>query len=162
MGTSAFVLFKSGSSVRIPQLLSTTEQICEENNLYYSGFDSGYGDPNETDYCEININDILWGEEGSSERDILFGLANEPYEFRNIDFAWDSTGQEYFAAMIAIDFYNSEDLLFKFLHPFLQRYPEAKLWIDNDWFYTLEDMEKIANKQPFVQMWCFKDPKTFC
>jgi len=161
MGTSAFILFKSGHSIRIPQLLSDAEDICRENSLYYGDVADGYGDLNIVSHCETNINDIMWGEEGSSERDILFDLANEPFDLRNIDFEWDSSRQEYFKAMIAVEFYNNEDLLFKFLYPFLKRYPEAKLWIEEDWFYTLEDLEKIANRQPFDQEWCYKDPKTF-
>ena len=41
------------------------------------------------------------------------------------------------------------------------KYPEAKLWIEEDWFYTLEDLKKIEKNKPFDMDWCYKNPKDF-
>lgn len=39
--------------------------------------------------------------------------------------------------------------------PFLKKYPTAKIWVEEDWFYTLEDLEKILSN-PFDNEWCYK------
>lgn len=36
--------------------------------------------------------------------------------------------------------------------------PDAKVWIEEDWFYSLEDMKKI--KSSYNDNWCYIDPKS--
>lgn len=42
---------------------------------------------------------------------------------------------------VSDDFDDNEDLLFKFLFAFLNEFPDARVWIEEDWFYNLEDMK---------------------
>lgn len=35
---------------------------------------------------------------------------------------------------------------------------ESKLWVEEEWFYTLEDIDNITN-MPYMSDWCYKDPR---
>lgn len=39
----------------------------------------------------------------------------------------------------------------------LNEFPDARVWIEEDWFYNLEDMKKI--KASYNNNWCYIDPK---
>ncbi len=38
-----------------------------------------------------------------------------------------------------------------------ERIPDARVWIEEDWFYNLEDMKKI--KASYNNNWCYINPK---
>ncbi len=58
---------------------------------------------------------------------------------------------------VSDDFDDNEDLLFKFLFAFLNEFPDARVWIEEDWFYNLEDMKQI--KASYNNDWCYINPK---
>lgn len=40
----------------------------------------------------------------------------------------------------------------------MNEFPDAKAWIEEDWFYNLDDMKKI--KVSYNDNWCYMDPKS--
>lgn len=62
---------------------------------------------------------------------------------------------EYFKAIVSDDFDGNEDLLFQFLFALLHEYSDAKVWIEEEWFYTFPDLERI--KDSYNNSWCYID-----
>ncbi|PQP83261.1 hypothetical protein C0Q44_00570 [Paenibacillus sp. PCH8] len=75
------------------------------------------------------------------------GLCNSGFKLiskiQTVTYDWDDTQNEYFKAVASDDFDDNEDLLFKSLFAVLNECPDARVWIEEDWFYKLEDMKKI-------------------
>lgn len=156
MGISAFVLFETGSNIPLTDLLQYTEDLCTELNLFYGiSFKKENGN-NQLKHVRANLSDLPFVE--SSSRQLCIDFYDEPYEFQNISFDWLGKDTEFFEAIIVDDFCDNEDLLFDILFKFLKNYPNSKIWMEDDWFYTLNDLEKIANK-PYDGNWCYKNPK---
>lgn len=105
-------------------------------------------------YCQVYISIPF---EASYSRQLCFSVYDEPYEYQTIDFKWDETHNKYFKAMISDDFYENEDLLLRFVHSAISVYPNAKIWTEEDWFYTFEDLDRIV-KDPNNTEWCYKKP----
>lgn len=57
---------------------------------------------------------------------------------------------------VSADFDDNEDLLFKFLFAFLNEFLDARVWIEEEWFYNLEDMKKL--NASYNNNWCYKVP----
>lgn len=55
------------------------------------------------------------------------------------------------------DYNLNEEILLKFSYEFIKIYKDIKLWTEFDWFYELNDLEKIIEK-PFDNEWCYKNP----
>lgn len=78
-------------------------------------------------------------------------------KYRYNSFDWFDKSINFFE-IITIDFFDqNEDLLFKVVYELLKLYPDAKLWMEQDWFYTLEDFEKLE-KDTFNLEWCYNKP----
>lgn len=156
MGTSTFFLFKRSESVPVDDLLRAFNKICIEEKLFFDNDPLEYDNDGKLKYTRVWINDKPF--KVSPSRQICFNMYDEPYEFQVVDFKWDDTKTEYFRAIISEDFYENEDLLLRICHALLKIYPTAKIWIEEDWFYTLEDLDKIT-KMPFSDDWCYRNPK---
>jgi len=158
MGISTFVLFRQGESISASDLLKNIREISINYGLYFSNNYDEYDQTGKLKFCSIYISDIPF--EDNYSRQISWNLYDEPYKFQNVDFNWDDSKSQYFKALVSEDFYENEDLLFKILYGILKVYPSAKVWIEDNWFYTIEDLEKIKSK-PFDNEWCYNDPKDF-
>nr|WP_145406426.1 hypothetical protein [Paenibacillus xylanexedens] len=156
MGISAFVLFETGSNIPLTNLLKYTEDFCAELNLLYGiSFKKEKGE-NQLKHVRASISELPFVE--ISSRQLCIDFYDEPYEFQNISFDWLGKDTEFFEAIIVDDFCDNEDLLFNILFRFLKKYPNSKIWMEDDWFYTLNDFEKISNR-PYDESWCYKNPK---
>lgn len=155
MGISTFLLFKRGESIAARDLLPSIKNLCTMESLYFDTDEEKFTSDGTLKYCRIYISDIPFEEDYS--RLLCFSLFDEPYDFQIVRFKWDDTHSEYFKALESDDFYDNEDLLFRFVYGVLNIYPSAKIWIEDDWFYTLEDLEKIKRK-PYDNNWCYKHP----
>ena len=158
MGSSTFVLFKENGSISAKVLLSFLKGFCTKENLIFSYADKKYID-DILKYVRINISDKPFDID--VDRQLVFSVYDEPYDFRLHELSWENNGQEYFQAIIVDYFENNEDLLFKIMLAVLLEYPQAKLWMEEDWCYTLEDLKKIEKNKPFDMDWCYKNPKDF-
>lgn len=157
MGTSAAIVFRSGESVEINKLIHRLDELCNREGLFHSHDLKKIDDDLKLKYCEFCISDIPLKD--SYDRQLCFGIADEPYPYKLVNFEWDSPEIDYFKTVVSGDFDDNEDLLFKFLFLFLNEFPDAKVWIEEDWFYNLHDMKKI--KASYDNDWCYIDPKTF-
>ncbi|WP_145333011.1 hypothetical protein [Paenibacillus xylanexedens] len=158
MGISTFVLFRQGESISASDLLKNIREISINCGLYFANNYDKYDETGKLKFCSIYISDIPF--EDSYSRQIPWNLYDEPYKFQTVDFNWDNSKCQYFKAFVSEDFYENEDLLFKILYGILKIYPSAKVWIEDNWFYTIEDLEKIKNK-PLDNEWCYKNPIDF-
>ncbi|MGG4553958.1 hypothetical protein [Paenibacillus humicus] len=156
MGISAFVLFRHGESISASELLINIREVCTTYGLYFSKDYDEYDETGKLKSCSIYFSDIPF--EDNYSRQISWNLYDEPYKYQIVDFNWDESKNQYFKAMVSEDFYENEDLLFKILYGLLKVYPSAKIWIEDNWFYTIEDLENIKNR-PFDDEWCYKNPR---
>lgn len=116
MGTSAAVVFRSGESIEINKLLLRLEELCNKEGLFYSHDLKKIDEASKLKYCEFCISDIPLKD--SFDRQLMFGLADEPYPHKLVNFEWDSPEIDYFKTVVSGDFEDNEDLLFKFLFYF--------------------------------------------
>ena len=52
---------------------------------------------------------------------------------------------------------DNEDLLLKITYELLSKYPEAVLWLEQNWFYKLDDIKKYILNE-FDPNWCYQNP----
>ncbi|MDN4604872.1 hypothetical protein P5G61_26840 [Paenibacillus sp. F6_3S_P_1C] len=155
MGMSSFVLFRHGDSNTANNLFNTINNICTKEKLFFDNDEKTYNSEGALKYTRIYISDTPFKENYS--RTLSFSVYDEPYEFQTVTYEWDDTQNEYFKAVVSDDFDDNADLLFQFLFAFLSEFSDARVWIEEDWFYTLEDMKKI--KSSYNDNWCYIDPK---
>ncbi|MCT1398469.1 hypothetical protein M4D81_05555 [Paenibacillus sp. p3-SID867] len=156
MGISAFLLFKRGDSAPVNDLLRDLKKICIEEKLFFDSDEETYDSEGTLKYTRVYISDLPFRENYS--RTLCFSVYDEPYEYQFVSFEWDDTQNEYFKAVVSDDFDDNEDLLLRFSHAILKVHPTAKIWVEEEWFYTLEDLENITN-MPYMSDWCYKNPR---
>lgn len=156
MGISSFLLFERGESTPANELLRDLNKICIEENLFFDSEAETYDSEGTLKYTRVYISDLPFRDNYS--RPLCFSVYDEPYEYQLVSFKWDDTNNEYFKAVVSDDFDDNEDLLLRFSHAILNIYPTAKIWVEEEWFYTLEDLGNII-KAPYKSNWCYKDPR---
>jgi len=156
MGMSSFLLFKRGESAPANDLLRDLNKICIEENLFFDCDEETYDSEGTLKYTRVYISDLPFSENYS--RTLCFSVYDEPYEYQLVSFNWDDTKHEYFKAVVSDDFDDNEDLLLRLSHAILKIYPTAKIWVEEEWFYTLEELDNITN-MPHTNDWCYKDPR---
>lgn len=156
MGMSSFLLFKRGESNPANDLLRNLNNICIKENLFFDSDEETYNSEGTLKYIRVYISDMPFRENYS--RPLCLSVYGEPYEYQMVSFKWDDTNSEYFKAVVSDDFDDNEDLLLRFSHAILKIYPTAKIWVEEEWFYTLEDLDNITN-MPYKNDWCYKDPR---
>ena len=52
---------------------------------------------------------------------------------------------------------DSEYSILKILHEYFRIHPDEYFYSEEDWFYTMEDIEKIYEKDDWYH-WCYKKP----
>lgn len=138
MGISSLVLFEKNKSISAKDLFNFIKTFCLQQKLIFDYAEERY-EGQILKYICLYISDKPFVH--YDERQISFSIYDEPYRNRTYNFKWDIE-IEYFQAIISNDFDGNEDLLFKIMFAIVLKYPEAKLWIEEDWFYTLEDLKK--------------------
>ncbi|MDQ0171879.1 hypothetical protein [Paenibacillus tundrae] len=155
MGTSSFLLFKREESIPAIDLLMRINKICKKEKLYFDSDEKVFNNEGKLIYTRIYVSDVPFRENYS--RTLCFSVYDEPYEYQVVSFEWDDTNNEYFKAVVSDDFYDNEDLLLRFFREILRIYPKSKLWVEDEWFYTFEDLEKTTDVDNYN--WCYKDPR---
>ncbi|MGL4393729.1 MAG: hypothetical protein ACRCS8_00670 [Brevinema sp.] len=158
MGITCSMLVKEDSNIKATSLYATLKKICSDGNLIIG---VNIKEVDETDRVKLirtNISDVPLDKDSS--RQLCVDIFDEPYKFKYNSFEWFDESISFFESIVIDYFDRNEDLLFRIVHDLLKQYPKAKLWIEEDWFYTLEDLDKINNKA-FNKDWCYKNPKDF-
>jgi len=133
MGISSFLLFKRGDSAPANDLLRDLKKICLEENLFFDSDAETYDSEGTLKYTRVYISDLPFSQNYS--RTLCFNVYDEPYEYQFVSFEWDKN--EYFKAVVSDDFDDNEDLLLRLSHAILKVHPTAKIWVEEEWFYTL-------------------------
>ncbi|MGQ8870652.1 hypothetical protein [Paenibacillus sp. TSA_86.1] len=155
MSISSFIVFKCKKSTPAYNLLNRIKTFCTEEALFFDSDDEKYDIEGVLKYTRIYISDKPFKEHYS--RTISFSLYDEPYDFQFVTFDWDNMQNEYFKAIVSDDFDDNEDLLFQVLLAFLSEFPDSKVWIEEEWFYTLPDLKRI--KKSYNNSWCYMGPR---
>ncbi|WP_315370572.1 hypothetical protein, partial [Paenibacillus xylanexedens] len=88
MGISAAIVFRSGESVEINKLLLRLGELCNREELFHSHELKKLDETSKLKYCEFCISDIPLKD--SFDRQLCFGIADEPYPHKLVNFEWDS------------------------------------------------------------------------
>ena len=151
----AIFLAKESSNISLVNILGNIEKISKNNNLYLA-FEKKFDESGNFRCIYVMISDIPL--EKYSERKIPFWAFDEKYEhdnYINLDFYHSS--ENLFRLIMVEDYNLNEEILLKFCYEFIKIYKDIKLWTEFDWFYELNDLEKII-KNPFDNEWCYKNP----
>ena len=153
MGVSAFVLFDIGSEVPIQKISKDIKLECIKKDMDFE--------------LHLEVND---GKIGSYNYAVIANkgkmqIENLTVYIKNMEIKtdyiildWYSKTHVFFFGLLILDFDENTKLFLDFSIIVLNLYPFAKLWIEENWFYTSEDLEKIKNN-PFDEDWCYKNPK---
>ncbi len=163
MGISAIVLFEKDHSIDIEKLLITTEDWSIRENLYFKIGNSSikeqiFDSLNKLKYARVYLDMKKNYVNHDYTTQLCVGFYDEPYENKIINFRWYSEKKFFFKAIVVEEFFENEKLLFEFLYIILKTFPQGLVWIEENWFYRSEDLEKIKNN-PFDEDWCYKNPK---
>ena len=74
-----------------------------------------------------------------------------------ICYGWVVTGCDLVNVVTFEQVGHSERILLDFLYEYLKRNPEDYFWCYNDWYFTLDDIARIRQKE-FDPLWCYKYP----
>lgn len=155
MGILGSIFVKENSNIKGEELYRVLERICSVENLFIEINLTEHDKSNKIKVIRTNISDKPLDED--INRQLCVDIFDEPYKYRYNSFDWFDKSINFFE-IITIDFFDqNEDLLFKIVYELLKLYPDAKLWMEQDWFYTLEDLEKLE-KDTFNLEWCYNKP----
>jgi hypothetical protein len=158
MGTSAYFLVRANSKIELTKLIEDVKNICIENNLYMSPISVNYQSENIIKHVSVEIALVERADlYEAPTNDVLVDVYDEPYKYQYHSFSWYDEEIEFFNIAIIDEVYNNEKITLVLSYEILKRYPELKLWIEEDWLYTFEDIKKISNKLD-NQDWCYKNP----
>lgn len=158
MGTSAFFLVQANSKIELTKLIEDVKNICRENNFYMSPISNDFQSENIVKHASVEIALVKRADVYEAPaNDVLVDLYDEPYKYQYHSFSWYDEEIDFFNIAIIDEVYNNEKITLVLSYEILKRYPEIKLWIEEDWFYTLDDLEKISSR-PYNNEWCYKNP----
>mgnify|MGYP005751707407 CR=1 FL=1 len=160
MGISCCMLLKQNSNINVVEMYDILQKICVNFDLYIEKIYIEVNEKKKIKSIRTNVSDRPFDEKILS-RQLCVDIFDEPYNLKNNIFEWFDKSKIFFEAIVVDYFDGNEDLLFKIMFAIVLKYPEAKLWIEEDWFYTLEDLKKIEKNKPFDMDWCYKNPKDF-
>lgn len=159
MGLSALILVKKHSNIVIGEVIKDIEEICKKNSYYFSSNAKRYNADGKLEYVYANLSDVPFIE--NLDRQICFGIFdenyNKNYNYIDLDFNEKNDENLFYRLIIIEDFCENEDLLLKFTYEFLEKYKDAKLYTEFEWFYTVYDLNKIINS-PYDNEWCYVSP----
>lgn len=155
MGISCSVLFKKNSFVEATKMYGILQKNCEKRKFYFGVNQKEIDSGDRIKLIRTNISDKPFEE--SISRQLNVDVYDEPYEYKDISFDWYED-KPFFEAVVIDWTEGNEDLLFLVVLDFLSVFPEALLWMEEDWFYHLKNLEKIEN-EPFDDEWCYKNPE---
>jgi len=157
MGTSAFFLVQRNSKIKLEKLIEDFRGICKKNEFYISSIPINSQSENIIKHVSIGIALVEQADIYEvSTNDVLVDLYEEPYQYQYHCFSWYDEKIDFFNSAIIDEVYNNEEITLALSYEILKLYPEMKIWIEEDWFYTLKDIEKILNR-PYDNEWCYKN-----
>lgn len=166
MGVSGFIL-KNRDKYLVENMMDNIKFVINKLNLNMTTY-LFKNEDGSFRYAEIGICDntcLELDEEDIGDEDIdqgeSFNFYVESIEKEGIDekkFDWLSKGSKLYdvAFVEKIRNYNKR-IVFEFIYEYLKLNPKDYFWAEDDWVYTLEDMERLS-QLPFDENWCSKNP----
>jgi hypothetical protein len=156
---SAFVLVEENSNIPIARLIQDIQEACLEAKLtLVFGIEDTDSELNMK-HCSLGITHSDKEELGHGEQknNIRVDVYDEPVQYQYRELEWRDDGRVYFNTLILDEVYQNEEVTLIFLYHFLMRQPQMVIWIEEDWIYTLSDLEKIL-KTTIHSEWCYVNP----
>ncbi|WP_315370777.1 hypothetical protein [Paenibacillus xylanexedens] len=156
---SAFVLVEENSNIPIERLIQDIQEACLDAKLtLVFGIEDTDSEQNMK-HCSLGITFSDQEELGHSEQknNIRVDVYDEPVQYQYRELEWRDDGRVYFNTLILDEVYQNEEVTLIFLYHFLMRQPQMVIWIEEDWIYTLSDLEKIL-KTTIHSEWCYVNP----
>lgn len=159
---SAFMLVEENSNIPIDRLVRDIQQVCREARLHIISGIQDVDSEQNMKHCVLGIS--LSNQEesdlGKVNNRIRVDVYDEPalHQYRELE--WRESGQVYFNTIIIDEVYQNEEVTLTFLYHFLTRYTQMIVWIEEDWVYTLSDLDK-ALKTSNLSDWYYVNPNFF-
>ncbi|MDT0121094.1 hypothetical protein Q9R46_00450 [Paenibacillus sp. RRE4] len=158
---TAFVLVEENSKIPIDRLVRDVQQACREARLHIF---SGIQDVDSEQNLKHGAFGISFSEQEVSDLDtvnntIRVDVYDELAPYQYIELEWREDGRVYFNTLMIDEVYQNEEITLIFLYHFLTRYPQMMVWMEEDWVYTLSDLEK-ALKTSKMSDWCYVNPNS--
>lgn len=147
MGQSGHILRENGEA-DLDKLLAGVKQAADAIGYPYSGEERYPSQSSGREYMTINI----WEYMDKAARNFLVYLIadTENYPYDNLE--------KGAASIVIVDrFYDREDMLLKFLHAYLEIFPDDLFYAESDWYYTKADIDRIVS-MPYNWSWCYMRP----
>ena len=96
-------------------------------------------------------------EDVDGAEQILMYIYGTKNAYPNPDFDALIHKEGYLQTIVIDVFYESEKIMLDFVYEYLKINPDIYLYIEREWVYTLEDLEKIR-ALPFDRNWCYTKP----
>ncbi|MCM3134081.1 hypothetical protein M3629_14915 [Paenibacillus polysaccharolyticus] len=158
---SAFVLVEENSNISIDRLVRDIRQVCLESNLHLTDGIQDVDSEQNMKHCALGIScpNQEESDHGKVNNTIRVDVYDEPalHQYRELE--WREDGQVYFNTLIIDEVYQNEEVTLTFLYNFLTRHPQMIVWIEEDWVYTLSDLDK-ALKTSNLSDWCYVNPNS--
>ena len=143
MGQSAVLI--RDENIKLEDLISGVKQALDNLGYLY----------NEEPYEGYTILYVRENQE-YDDRQLLFYLLEKPRDkYVNYDYQWIKKGVMH---VVTVDrFYDREDMLLKFVHAYLDIFPNDFFYDEMELYYTKADIDRIWS-MPFDYTWCYKNP----
>ncbi|WP_366290601.1 hypothetical protein [Paenibacillus sp. AN1007] len=158
---SAFVLVEEKSNISIDRLVKDIRQVCLESNLQSIDGIQDVDSEQNMKHCALGISRPNQQDSDSSVANdmIRVDVYDEPAVHQYRELEWREDGKIYFNTLIIDEVYQNEEVTLTFLYHFLARHPQMIVWIEEDWVYTLSDLER-ALKTSNLSDWCYVNPNS--
>ncbi|MEK3877606.1 hypothetical protein [Paenibacillus sp. FSL M7-0420] len=158
MGTSAYFLDQANNHTKLTKLIEDIKNICIEKEYYMSPVSYDPQSEHEGKHASLEVALVKRSdEEETPPNDVLIDLYEESHKYQYHCFSWYDEQITLFNVAVIDEVYNNEQIILGLSSEILKHYPDLKLWIEEDWFYTLGDIEKIS-RGPYDNEWCYKNP----
>lgn len=147
MGQSGHILRENGEA-DLDRLLTGVKQAADAIGYPYSGEQRYPSQSSGREYMTINI----WEYMDKAARNFLVYLIADTENF-----PYDNLEKGAASIVIVDRFYDCEDMLLKFLHAYLEIFPDDLFYAESDWYYTKADIDRIVS-MPYNWSWCYMRP----
>lgn len=166
MALSGFIL-KNREKYSIEKMINDVKIAITKANLYMRDGIIVYKDDGTIDYLTLGIfDDIAFNldiddigdDEVEQGQRINFYIESVEEKYADDQaFDWVLNGGKLYQVAYIEKIRNNKQIMFKFIHEYLKINPQDYFWVEDDWVYTLEEMERLS-KLPFDENWCYKNP----
>ena len=168
MAVPGYIL-KSKDEFVLEEAREKVKLIADKMNMHISE-NSPYIEEGKISYIQYGIyDDVAWNldtedwgdddvEQGESLSFYIYAI-DEKYKEDYI-FDWIEKGKKLHRIICIDNMEFNERLTLKFVYEYLKLNPNDYFWNDNNWFYTLNDIERIINL-PFDENWGYRNPNQY-